>query len=107
MMGLAPIGPTPWKILYKSNDRRREPARTYACALAREGERCTPLDLRAANIMVWDHCHKHGYIRGPLCAQHNLRMHQFDSGQQRCREKLAYVKYARRCPDCLPLQTEE
>ncbi|MFG3174922.1 endonuclease domain-containing protein [[Kitasatospora] papulosa] len=52
----------------------------YPCALASPGRHCTRRELAAVNVMVWDHCHEHGYIRGPLCAQHNLRMGQYDQG---------------------------
>ncbi|MER6235941.1 endonuclease domain-containing protein [Streptomyces clavifer] len=94
------IGPTPWRVTYKPTDRGREPARTYPCAMVGHGTRCTPRDLAATNTMVWDHCHAHGYIRGPLCAQHNLRMRQYDSGWQRYTEDAGFIEYARRCPGC-------
>ncbi|MFJ2292115.1 endonuclease domain-containing protein [Streptomyces sp. NPDC087894] len=75
---------------------------TYACALAGEGRRCTPSDgdLVASNLMASDHCHAHGYIRGPFCAQHDLRMGQYDRGWQRYTEDPDLIEYARRCSGC-------
>ncbi|WUT01744.1 endonuclease VII domain-containing protein (plasmid) [Streptomyces sp. NBC_00708] len=95
-----PIGPTPWRVIYKPTERRREPARTHPCALAREGDRCTPSTLAAVNTMVWDHCHTHGFIRGPLCTQHNLRMHRYDTGWPHNAHDPDFIDYARRCAGC-------
>ncbi|WP_327710043.1 endonuclease VII domain-containing protein [Streptomyces sp. NBC_00464] len=94
------IGPTPWRVLYKPTDRRRERAALHPCTLADSERRCTPSELTAVNVMVWDHCHTHGYIRGPLCAQHNLRMRQYDEGWERYTGDPDFIEYARRCPGC-------
>ncbi|WP_327191116.1 endonuclease domain-containing protein [Streptomyces xinghaiensis] len=47
-------------VLYKSARTRSTRADGYLCRL------CT--DARAA---VWDHCHDHGHVRGPLCGSCN------------------------------------
>lgn len=100
MTPLRSIGPTPWRVIYKPTDRHREPARMYPCALAGPGRHCSRRELVAVNVMVWDHCHEHGYIRGPLCAQHNLRMGQYDRGWTRYTEDPDFIEYARRCSGC-------
>lgn len=96
----APIGPTPWRVLYKPTDRRRERAALYPCALAGLFGTCTPPHYTAVNIMVWDHCHIHGFIRGPLCGYHNGRMRHYDDGKERYIEDPDFIDYARRCPGC-------
>ncbi|MFE0336006.1 endonuclease domain-containing protein [Streptomyces sp. NPDC058955] len=47
-------------VLYESPRRRRTRADEYLCRMCAE--------TRAS---VWDHCHDHGYVRGPLCASCN------------------------------------
>lgn len=97
------IGPTPWKVIYKSTDRSRERASLHPCALAHWGDYCTPRELTAPNIMVWDHCHVHGYIRGPLCGFHNGRMRHFDRGHARYVHDPDLIQYAQRCAGCVGL----
>lgn len=94
------IGPTPWRVIYKPTDRQRERAALHPCALAGVGFRCTPSDLAAVNIMVWDHCHAHGYIRGPLCGYHNGRMRHYDNGRDSYAHDPDYIEFARRCSGC-------
>jgi hypothetical protein len=43
--------------------RQQNPATLYRCALC------------AQPAVVWDHCHEHGYIRGPLCRECNMSDH--------------------------------
>jgi hypothetical protein len=96
------IGPTPWRIRYKPTDRSRERAALYPCALAARDDRCTTLHSHSAalNLMVWDHCHLHGFIRGPLCAYHNGRMRRYDSGHERFIYDPHLIEHARRCAEC-------
>lgn len=99
------IGPDPWRVVYRPTHRSRESAATYPCALAGWGTYCTTdIDPRpvAANIMVWDHCHQHGFIRGPLCAYHNGRMRHFDNGRERYLYDADLIDYSWRCAGCAP-----
>lgn len=54
-----------------------------------------------------DHCHAHGWVRGPLCHRCNMLMISIDRGkaprQSALRPPLtlaALAKHAARCPDC-------
>ncbi|MEE1797276.1 endonuclease domain-containing protein [Streptomyces sp. JV176] len=47
-------------IAYDSARRRGTPADDYLCRLCRN-----------TRAIGWDHCHDHGFVRGPLCAQCN------------------------------------
>ncbi|MFD0078216.1 endonuclease domain-containing protein [Streptomyces sp. NPDC127166] len=87
-------------MTYKPTDRTRERAALYPCALQGWRGLCTPHSSAAVNIMVWDHCHAHGYIRGPLCARHNGRMRRYDAGHTRFADDPDLIEYARRCSGC-------
>ncbi|MFC7869648.1 endonuclease domain-containing protein [[Kitasatospora] papulosa] len=100
MTNLRPIGPTPWRVVYKPTDRSRERAALYPCALAGLSGACTPPHYTAVNIMVWDHCHAHGYIRGPLCGRHNHTMWHYDNGREHVICNPDVIEYARRCSGC-------
>jgi hypothetical protein len=49
-------------VLYDSPRRRGTRADDYVCRLCGE-----------ARASAWDHCHDHGYVRGPLCSGCNTR----------------------------------
>lgn len=100
------IGPEPWRVAYKRTDRGRERATTYPCALTGWSTmRCTTDAYDKAvtvNAMVWDHCHRHGLIRGPLCGYHNGRMRHFDAGRERYLYDADLIEYSWRCAGCAP-----
>ncbi|MFE2053796.1 endonuclease domain-containing protein [Streptomyces sp. NPDC059459] len=43
-------------VLYDAHRRRGTRADDYLCRLCKESP-----------AAAWDHCHEHGYVRGPLC----------------------------------------
>ncbi|HEY9369310.1 endonuclease domain-containing protein [Streptomyces sp.] len=99
------IGPRPWRVTYKPTDRRREPATAYPCALAHWATRdglpsCNHSRVSSVNAMVWDHCHLHGFIRGPLCNYHNGRMRHYDDGREVYTYEPDLIEYARLCAEC-------
>ncbi|MET9425858.1 endonuclease domain-containing protein [Streptomyces sp. NPDC006540] len=49
-------------VLYESPRRRNTRADDYLCRLCNENP-----------AAAWDHCHDHGYLRGPLCGSCNTR----------------------------------
>ncbi|MEW1926775.1 endonuclease domain-containing protein [Streptomyces sp. NPDC088360] len=49
-------------VLYASPRRRGTRADAYLCQLCRQSPASS-----------WDHCHDHGYVRGPLCSGCNIR----------------------------------
>ncbi|MFE6892007.1 endonuclease domain-containing protein [Streptomyces sp. NPDC057694] len=49
-------------VQYESPRRRRTRADDYLCCLCKESQ-----------ASAWDHCHGHGYVRGPLCGSCNTR----------------------------------
>ncbi len=48
--------------IYREKQAERHPAGRYPCALCPDTAR------------VWDHCHHHGYVRGPVCRECNHRI---------------------------------
>lgn len=55
--------------------------------------------------MVFDHCHWHGWIRGMICPQHNMRLGQLEAvmrfkGVTVDLGKSAYASYLELCPGC-------
>ena len=46
-----------------------------------------------------DHCHIHGWIRGPLCGGCNVRMQAIDARKPRHHDP-ALLKHWANCPDC-------
>ncbi|MFF0386939.1 endonuclease domain-containing protein [Streptomyces sp. NPDC004286] len=49
-------------VRYETLRRRGTRADDYLCRLC-----------RASQASAWDHCHEHGYVRGPLCGSCNTR----------------------------------
>jgi hypothetical protein len=49
-------------VWYDSQRRRGARADDYLCRLCKDGP-----------AVAWDHCHEHGYVRGPLCGSCNTR----------------------------------
>lgn len=49
-------------VLYETLRRRNTRADDYLCRLCKESP-----------AAAWDHCHEHGYVRGPLCGSCNTR----------------------------------
>jgi hypothetical protein len=49
-------------VLYESPRRRNTRADDYLCRLC-----------KASPAVAWDHCHDHGFVRGPLCGSCNTR----------------------------------
>lgn len=90
---------------------KRYPARTFACLLCGKVAK-DPTDTESAVLIGWDHCHRHGVIRGPLCSWCNSALWLADIGimphpkdGQRRRmsraEALApIVNYRKRCRWC-------
>ena len=52
-----------------------------------------------SSAIYWDHCHTHGWIRGPVCGSCNCQMSEIDAGQV-WREP--FITHYRRCPECPP-----
>lgn len=65
-------------------------------SLPRSG-RCEMCTRRAVGV---DHCHKHGWIRGELCASHNIRLIAIDYGKDPDRWEPWMIRHYIRCPDC-------
>lgn len=55
----------------------------------------------------FDHCHKHGWIRGELCDSHNIRMRKIDSGIFPSSWEPWIVEHFNRCPDCRAADSRE
>lgn len=72
-----------------------------SCSLAgwRPGGGCTNNDS-GRWAMAWDHCHKHGRVRGALCTYHNTIMRAFDHGRADYLADVTLSRFARRCPSC-------
>ncbi|MFC9249622.1 endonuclease VII domain-containing protein [Streptomyces sp. NPDC057136] len=49
-------------VQYESSRRRGTRADDYLCCLCKKSQ-----------ASVWDHCHEHGHVRGPLCGSCNTR----------------------------------
>ncbi|MFJ2565821.1 endonuclease domain-containing protein [Streptomyces sp. NPDC087568] len=49
-------------MLYDAHRRRGARADDYLCRLCQQSP-----------AAAWDHCHEHGYVRGPLCGSCNTR----------------------------------
>ena len=47
--------------------------------------------------VMWDHCHTHGWIRGPVCHNCNSRMGNIDNGALKGD---IYLEHRARCPEC-------
>lgn len=52
---------------------------------------------KAAPAVYWDHCHTHGWIRGPVCAYCNCQMKVADAGVKWTE---ALSLHYQRCPGC-------
>ena len=48
----------------------------------------------------FDHCRKHGWIRGEVCHSHNLRMKRIDANIAPETWEPWMVEHFNRCPDC-------
>jgi hypothetical protein len=48
----------------------------------------------------YDHCHKHGWIRGEVCGSRNTRMAKLDWGIKPDRWERWMIEQWLRCPDC-------
>ncbi|MFJ1608472.1 endonuclease domain-containing protein [Streptomyces sp. NPDC088253] len=48
------------RVPYESSRRRNTRADAYLCSLCKESP-----------ASAWDHCHDHGFVRGPLCGSRN------------------------------------
>jgi len=48
----------------------------------------------------FDHCYKHGWIRGELCDSHNIRMRRIDAGIAPRSWEPWMVEHFNCCPDC-------
>ena len=58
-----------------------------------------------AEVLVFDHCHVHGFVRGLLCTGHNARLGQIEavaaiSGVTVDLGTTPYAKMLARCPGC-------
>jgi hypothetical protein len=56
-------------------------------------------------ILVTDHCHEHGWIRGRICQRCNLRLHTYDLSFRNSIEKKIEIpddiqEWLYKCPDC-------
>ena len=76
-------------MLYESL-RRTMRADDYLCRLCGE-----------SRAFTWDHCHEHGYVRGPLCASCNT----FEGKGVRFLERAGSVIHLLECRDCRDQQT--
>jgi len=54
---------------------------------------------------MWDHCHAHGIIRGPVCAGCNGQMKDRDAYPWRNSSTAPQEAFRLRCPDCQPVTT--
>lgn len=75
-------------------------ARTAACEFPGCG-----LTGEYAEVLVFDHCHVHGFVRGLLCTGHNARLCQIEavaaiSGVTVDLGTTPYAKMLARCPGC-------
>ncbi|MGW4784876.1 endonuclease domain-containing protein [Streptomyces sp. NPDC004230] len=75
--------------LYRSL-RRTHRADGYLCSLCRE--------RRASN---WDHCHEHGFVRGPLCASCNT----FEGKSASFLNRDGGTQHLLKCPACREQRT--
>ena len=57
----------------------------------------SPLPRRATEF---DHCHKHGWIRGEICSSHNMRLSSIDAGRNYLSWQHWMIEHWYRCPDC-------
>lgn len=84
----------------KPADLRIRYARTAACEFPGCG-----LTGKYAEILVFDHCHAHGFVRGLLCTTHIARLGQIEAvaaieGVTVDLGTTAYAKLVARCPGC-------
>jgi hypothetical protein len=49
---------------------------------------------------TFDHCHKHGWVRGEVCHSHNNRMREIDRGTRAETWQHWQVVMFLRCPEC-------
>lgn len=72
----------------------------------------TPVELAAEyaedrnkhlGVLMFDHCHAHGWVRGMLCLGCNNAMVLYDKGSRRWRPgwQERYAAHAAACPGCL------
>jgi recombination endonuclease VII len=48
----------------------------------------------------FDHCHRHGWIRGEICQSHNGRLKRIDKLEYPDRWKRWMIQHWLRCPEC-------
>lgn len=74
--------------------------RLFTCALHGWKNACTEASAenRQRNWMVWDHCHTHDIIRGPLCGYHNWRLGR---NWPRDQDDPEIIAYQANCPACI------
>jgi hypothetical protein len=65
-------------VRYNSARQKRTRADDYLCCLCNR-----------ARATAWDHCHDHGFLRGPLCASCNVSEWVYDMGAERRQPWLA------------------
>jgi hypothetical protein len=58
----------PWEL-------RACPANAWTC------------DLCERNACCWDHCHRHGIIRGAVCSAHNAAVAHWEAGNRKTRRR--------------------
>lgn len=80
-------------MLYASARTRSTRADGYLCRMCAE--------TRAS---VWDHCHDHGYVRGPLCASCNT-FEGKSSAHSFLRDKEGSALHLLECRSCLERRT--
>ncbi|EPH45361.1 endonuclease domain-containing protein [Streptomyces aurantiacus] len=76
-------------VQYASSRPRRTKADDYLCCLCRESPATS-----------WDHCHDHGFVRGPLCSSCNTyegKAHPYDFLQEA--DNALHLLECRRCRD--------
>jgi Recombination endonuclease VII len=74
-------------------------ANTSLCAVA-------SCEVTGYGHLVLDHCHDHGWVRGLICASHNIRLGQIDAvlkipGVRLDLSATPYAALLSACPDCL------
>ena len=92
-----PAAPVLYRVIM-----RREPAwRVALCAVSL----CAVDDCEVSGALVFDHCHDHGWLRGAVCARHNVRLGQIDAvrripGVQLDLSGTPYAALMAACPEC-------
>lgn len=95
---------------YNPHTAWRTPARLHPCGLHGTDTACVGREYGRPHApgmaTVWDHCHTHGTIRGPLCGVHNGDMRRMDriaGGDPRPARRPvpdALISWLLRCPGC-------